>query len=79
MGEELGTHGSCNTAGNELFLETVSEGGSKEEVPCHSLLPLWPFCGVPVGEPKQQSSMQGAEEIQSSGAEHTADKSREWV
>ena len=33
----------------------------------------------PLGEPKQQSRLKGAEGIQSSGEEHTAEKGREWI
>lgn len=79
MGDEVREEASCRrciTAGNQPLLELVLEGGSGEEIP----LPLSPpgpgFSVVhPLGELKQQSSLQGAEGVQSSGAE----KSRAWI
>jgi hypothetical protein len=47
MEVELGTHGSCNIAGNELLLETVSEGGSKEEIPLPFSPPTLAFLWCP--------------------------------
>ena len=47
MGVELGTHGSCNIAGNELLLETGSEGGSKEEIPLPFSSPTLAFLWCP--------------------------------
>ena len=47
MEMELGTHGSCNIAGNELLLETVSEGGSKEEIPLPFSPPTLAFLWCP--------------------------------
>ena len=78
-GGDARIHGSCNIAGNELLLESVRGREQGRNTPAI----LFSYLGLsvvsPLGEPKQQSSLQGAEGIQSSGAEHTEEKSREWI